>query len=213
MDHFDVDAKTELPAPPAGWRYLDFLGGTRELRCFLVREDVPRNRFMAEHPELLDEALAPIYHHRGISIRQDASYAVPGFYILSLDGHVPALDDIDPPTYLRLTFLLRETRAAMRAELGIEHIHVHYEEKPTGSCNVHFWLLPAAERGTGRVRPITRLDIKAHVTSYRFSEERDTLRAHNVRMRQRFAAVRLRERDDELADLLAAAPLTAAPAR
>jgi hypothetical protein len=199
VEYLDVEAKAELPPPPpAGFRYLDFLGGDKELRCFLVPHDMPRSRFMREHADQLDEALQPVYQHNGICVRQDASYALPAFYIVSLDEHYNAMDRMDDLTHLRVALILRELRAGMRQALGIEYIHLHYEEKPDTSCNVHYWLMPIRDRQTGTTAPIMRLDIRKYLNSFRFRDERQTICANNETMRRHFRQTELAERDDDL---------------
>src|SRR5262249_47396322 len=143
VEYLDVETKAELPPPPpAGFRYLDFLGGGKELRGFLVPHDMPPSPLMREHAGQLHQGLPPLYQHNGICVRQDASYALPAFYIVSLDAHYSAMDRMDDLTHLRVALVLRELRAGMRQALGIEYIHLHYEEKPDPSCNVHYWVMP-----------------------------------------------------------------------
>lgn len=139
--YFDVNNLTELPELPKGLRFFDFIGGTKELRCFVATEDMPRNQFIEEYEDSLDACLKPIYKFNGICVKQDASYALPGFYIISPTNHYRSIDEIDEITHLRLFFILREIRKAMREVLQIEHIHLYYEEKKSKSCNVHYWYM------------------------------------------------------------------------
>jgi hypothetical protein len=153
---------------------------------------------MREHADQLDQALQPVYQHNGICIRQDASYALPAFYIVSLDEHYNAMDRMDDLTHLRAALVLRELRAGMRQVLGIEYIHLHYEEKPDPSCNVHYWLMPVRDRQTGATAPIMRLDIRRYLNSFRFRDEREAICANNATMRQHLRQTGLVRRDDDL---------------
>jgi hypothetical protein len=193
MQYVDVVDRSELPAAPEGFRYLDFMGGSKELRCYLVPRGLPRAKFMSLHRALLDEALQPIYEHRGICVGQDTSYALPGFFIVALDQQYAAMDRMDERTHLRLSFLIREVRQGMRAVLGTQYIHLHYEEKPDASTNVHYWLLPADT-------VIMRLNLREYLKAFRFSEQRSAICASNDKMRAHFQRVNLRERDDDLVD-------------
>jgi diadenosine tetraphosphate (Ap4A) HIT family hydrolase len=204
VDYVDVETKAELPPTPTGLRYLDFLGGDKELRCFLVPQDMPRSHFMSEHADLLDEALHPVYQHNGICVRQDASYALPGFYIVSLDDHYSAMDRLDEATHLRVALVIRELRSGMRDALGIEYVHLHYEEKPDQSCNVHYWVMPVLDRQTMTTTVIMRLDIRQYLSGFRFRDERKQICANNEKMREYFQLTKLARRDDGLVPRLAA---------
>lgn len=179
----DVQAKADLPAPPPGFRYLDFLGGSRELRCFLVPREMRRTEFMRRFPEQLDATLRPIYEHRGVVVRQDCSYALPGFYIVSFEPAFDALDRVPLGRFAESAVVLHTVRAAMRAELGIEHIHLHYEEKAEPSCLVHFWLMPIRSRQGKPETLLTHLDLHDYLGQFRFTANRARILDWNARMR------------------------------
>lgn len=203
MQHVDVADRSEIPAAPAGWRYLDFLGGESELRAFLVPEAMPRTAFYDHHADLLDPVLAPIYTCDGISARQDASYALPGFYIVSFAQQYASIDAMDPVTHLRAAFVIRELRRAMREALGIPYIHLHYEEKPAASCNVHYWLMPVLDPRTQTSPTITRLNIKDYLRQFRFRDTRARIQHCNDEMVRYLEAADLAARDRALAHTLA----------
>lgn len=198
MKFVDVASRSEMPPAPPGYRYLDFLGGQKGLRCFLVPHDMPRYRFMEEYPEQLDSTLTPIYNNNGICVRQDASYALPGFYVASLTDHYPALDVMDETTHLRVSLVIHELRKGMRQKLGVEYIHLHYEEKPDPSCNVHYWVMPVADPETGATTVIMRLNIRDYLARFRFPEQKETICRYNETMFDYFKKVQLARRDDAL---------------
>ncbi|WP_369393001.1 hypothetical protein AB5J72_39565 [Streptomyces sp. CG1] len=202
MQFVDVFDRQEIPTPPNGHRYLEFLGGDRQLRCYLVPKGMPRNRFMNEYGSLLDESLAPIYDHKGVTVRQDASYALPGFYIVALHRQYRALDEMDEKTHLRLFFVLREVRAGLRAALGVEHVHLYYEEKPDETSSVHYWVMPAQQDAEVPATVIMRLNLKDYLRQFRFAAQRPAIIEHNNAMRAYFQETRLRQRDDQLATCL-----------
>jgi hypothetical protein len=180
-------------------RYLDFLGGPAGIRAYLVPADLPRARFIAEHPELLDPVLAPIWDQGGVVVRQDASYPVPGFYVLSFEQHYPSIDAVPLGLNLASAAILAEVRRGMREALGIAWIHLHCEEKPDPSCNVHYWLLPVWPDAAGGVPPITRLALKPYLLQFRLAERRDVILAFNDAMRRHLQA-------SDLAGVLARLP-------
>lgn len=195
-EYCDVNHLSELPILPEELAFLDFIGGTKELRCFVVSKNMPRNQFIEENEHLLDECLLPIYKYKGICVKQDASYPLPGFYIVSPIGHYRSLDEVDEVTHLRLFFILREIRKAMREVLQIEHIHIHYEEKMNKTCNVHYWLLPINDM---HQQPrLYDFKIRAYLESFRFAENRDKIILYNEKLKKHLIENHLTERDENL---------------
>lgn len=180
----DVDTRSDLPRPPRGMRYLDFLGGTKELRCFLVPYDYPRLQFLNFSEELLDPSLLPIFEDNGIVLRQDASYAVPGFYVIGFRKQYRSLDEMPQRKFLKAFAILHRARTIMREVLNIEHIHVYYEEKPAKSCSAHFWLLPIYEEAGRDVPIIYDINLRSYLETFRFSERRGDILSANAIMRE-----------------------------
>ncbi|MEJ5867668.1 hypothetical protein WDV85_07940 [Pseudokineococcus sp. 5B2Z-1] len=194
-DRVDVDRVDELPAAPTGLRWVDFLGGTRNLRCYLVEGGVVRHELMAAVDDL-DRVHDPVLVHAGVTVRQDSSYALPGFYVVALDGHVPALDGAGDAQTVALALAVREVRRGMREALGIELVHLHYEEKPRASSHVHQWLVPVhAEHAAGSTS-LMRLDLHAYLACFVFREQRAAILAANESLRAHFDATGTRERLD-----------------
>ncbi len=195
MKYIDVYTTKELPKPPDGYRYLDFLGGTKELRCFLVPFDYPRCDFFKEYFHLLDKCLKPIYSNKGIFVRQDASFPVPGLYIVSYDEQFSAFDFIDDNTYMRTSLVIKKIREGMRSCLGINYIHMHYEEKKEKSCNVHYWLMPIDQVET----PIIfKLNIMDYLRGFSFAKEREKILEYNEKMEQFLQKIDLIGSDDRI---------------
>jgi hypothetical protein len=196
VQHFDVNTLEELPPLPAGMRYFDFLGGTKTLRCYLVPEEMPRPLFIAQHENDLDECMQAIYANHGICVRQDSSHPTPAFYIVSPTGYFRSVDAVDELTNIRMFFILREIRKAMREALGIQFIHLYYEERATRGCNVHYWLLPIYE--IDKYQRIYQFDIKKYLDSFSFEGAREHIVECNAKMRSFLAAQKVLERDNEL---------------
>lgn len=196
LQYYDVYALSELPSLAKGLRYFDFIGGTKELRCFIVPEETPRNEFIEKNEDLLDPCLKPIYKNQGIIVKQDASFPLPGFYIVCPTKHYRSLDEMDEVTHLRLFFILREIRRGMREVLGIEHAHVFYEEKANKSCNVHYWILPIQD--IVKYPRIYELDVKKYLEQFSFTKERDNILDFNQKMIAFIEEIDLLQRDNQL---------------
>ena len=201
--HCDVDSRKEIPANPPGFRCLDFIGGVKEWRVYVVPDTITRDSFMRGHPELFDPLLLPIYENRGLTIQQDASYALPGFYVISFHAQYRSLDEIDVRQAMRSCFITRELRRAMREQLGIQYVHMHYEEKASASFNVHYSVVPAPDDGFGQPLRLMRTNLREYLAGYRMSEQRAVIDAYNRRLVSHFEATGLRGRDDALANAIA----------
>jgi hypothetical protein len=133
-------------------------------------------------------------------VRQDASYALPGFYIVSFDEQFRALDEMPPSLHALAWFVIREVRSAMRNALGIDYAHLYYEEKPARSTNVHYWLLPL---DVADAQPISRLRLKEYLGRFRCSERRRDIYDYNRRIRRHLVGYGVAERARVLTTQLA----------
>lgn len=194
--HVDVVNLAELPSAPEGYRYLDFIGGSKEIRCYLVPEDMPRNRFMNEFRDQLDVCLSPIYENRGIYVTQDPSFALPGFYIIAHRKQFRSLDEMDEVTHLRMLLILYEIRKGMREALNIQHVHVYYEEKANKSCNVHYWMLPIRE--IQKFPRIYDFNVKEYLSQFSFLRNKSEILLCNAKLQQYLKRVHLLEKDEDL---------------
>ena len=195
MNFFDVNHLNELPDPPNGMRYFDFIGGDKNLRCFLVPETTARPVFIENNEHLLDPTMHAIYSNNGICVRQDSSHPLPGFYIISPTSFYKSIDLLEEDKMMRIFFILREIRKSMREVLGIEFIHLYYEERQLISSNVHFWLLPIYNI---KDHPrIYNFDIKKYLDSFTFDSARSKILEFNEKMRLHLNSVNLLERDNE----------------
>ena len=194
--YVDVVNLAELPHAPQGSRYLDFIGGAKEIRCYLVPEDLPRNRFMDEYKDQLDPCLTPIYENRGVYVTQDPSFPLPGFYIVSHREHFRSLDAMDDTTHLRLLLVLREVRKGMREALSISHVHVYYEEKANKSCNVHYWILPI--RDIEKFPRIYDFNVKTYLSQFSFLKNKAAILQNNEKMRKYLQEAKLLQKDNAL---------------
>ena len=181
MQYFDVTKLEDLPPLQEGYRYFDFIGGTKEYRCFRAPIDLSRGTFMNQHGHLLDECVQPIYKHNGITISQDTSCPLPGFYIVSPDKQFRSIDEVDPITHQRLSFLTREIRKLMREHLNIQFTHIYYEEKANKGCHVHYWILPINDI---KQNPrLYKFDVKDYMDQFTFRDNKQTILDFNKKMK------------------------------
>lgn len=181
-EYIDVDKLEELPKLENNYRYLDFLGGTKQLRCYIVSKDLPRCMFIEEYRDKLDKILLPIYIDDDICISQDASYALPGFYIISLRKHYMNITEVDYKLFQKINFWIYEMRKAMKEVLNIEYVNIYYEEKTSKSANVHYWLMPVKTKD--KIAPkLHYLYLKDYLEQFKLNENKKLIYDYNEKMR------------------------------
>ena len=191
--YIDVNNLADLPNIPDGYRYLDFLGGTKQYRCFIVPKDLPRCVFMEKNRNKLDKILMPVYMDDDICISQDASYALPGFYIISLRKQYKNITELDYHLFNKINFWIFEMRKAMKELLEIEYVNVYYEEKSTESANVHYWLMPVKTKNNEAPK-LHYLYLKDYLEQFKLSENRNEIEEYNKKIRIYIKNERLQER-------------------
>lgn len=191
----DVDLREEFSNPPKGMRYIEFYGGTKSFRGYLVPKELSRADFFINYPEYIPEQNKPIYDHNGIIVRADPKYPCPGFYIISLEKTYRAFDLIDDITFLRFTFILKKLKEGMRSELKINYAHLLSNEKSDPFVNVHFWLVPV----NGNTSPdLLDFDVKKYLESFNGKEELNKILLYNKKLIDYFNKIKLEELDDQL---------------
>ena len=182
-NYIDVNHLRELPKLDCKHRYLDFLGGTKQYRCYIVSNDLPRCIFMEKYRDKLDKILSPIYIDKDICISQDASYALPGFYIISLRNHYRNITEINYRLFEKINFWVYEIRNAMKDVLKIEYVNVYYEEKSSKSANVHYWLMPVITKEN--VAPqLHHLCLRDYLEQFKLSENKKQIENYNKKMKK-----------------------------
>jgi hypothetical protein len=201
-----VHALEELPQPPPGHRWLEFIGGPG-WNCFLLPESLSRCEFLRDYGDELDPVLAPIYDSRGIVVRQDTTFPLRGFYIIATHEVVPSLDAMSLEMHLRIAVIVRAVRQALRSVLGVRNVHLYYQETPLPTSSVHYWLLPVdnavalPSRGYWAVRWVPKfpslleIDRNRLLTSVTLADSRDSLLDAHARMRDALVGLQLAELD------------------
>lgn len=199
---YDVNSLSELPKiEDENFRYLDFIGGTKEIRAFLIPISFPRKDFMIKYSNLIDNKLfAPIYDNKGILIATDTSFAVPGFYVLSYKDYINRCDNISDNLMMRTGILIKNLRKGMKEILNFECCALFSEEKKNGATPLHYWILPkyAELLEKGIDQKFWTEDINKYLRSFKYSEYRDKMIECNEKMRQYFEDIDLKTKDNEI---------------
>ena len=192
-EYIDVNSLEELPELDNDYRYLDFLGGTKQYRCYIVSKDLPRCIFMEKYREKLDKILLPIYMDEDICISQDASYALPGFYIISLRCHYRNIIELNYDLFKKINFWVYEIRKAMKEVLNIEYVNIYYEEKTSKSANVHYWLMPVSTQE--KIAPkLHYLYLKEYLEQFKLTDNRKQIEEYNAKIKKYIEKNKISER-------------------
>ena len=197
IKYYDADDLNELPKLDKTKRYLEFLGGTKKYRCFIVDRDMPRCDFYKNHLELLEEFLYPIYKNRGILVAQDNTFPLPGFYILSYDKKYNSVDEIPESLSIRTSFLLSKIRKLMRTKLNIQFVNIYYEEKNLESNNVHYWILPK-NNDVNCLKKLYEFDLKKYLYQADYKKNKDKIIEYNQIIKKALVDENYSRVDDEL---------------
>ena len=203
--YYDVDNLKQLPKlENPKTRYLDFIGGSKEIRAFVVPYDLPRTDFIKENKELIEtEIFEPIYENKGIVITPDMSYALPGFYVLSYKSFIHHCDSIPDNLIMRTGVLLKYLRKAMKDALGIECCNLYSDEKRRKSNVLHYWIVPKNPEylQEGLDQKLININLSEYLSCFKYSINKDKMLDYNTKMRKYFDEINLKEIDNSIFDL------------
>ena len=183
----DVNDESEIPRAPEGLKYYVCLGGSRNFQAFLTEDGLSKGEFLDSFEGVLDEALQPVYEDDTLVVRQDAKYAIPGFYIVSPKEHFRSIDEMPQEIFDHSLLTMRRIKQNL-GMLGIMNSHIYHDEKYRSPASAHFWALPLHKHPAGLQlnQTIYSRDIWTYLDTYpRFSETGDTIAQYNRDMRQR----------------------------
>lgn len=110
----EVFSENELPLAPEGKKFFTCIGGKKNFQCFLSDNWMSKGQFITTHENELDDCLKPIYENNGIVVRQDAKYAIPGFYIVSPKEHFSNIHDMPATMFQRCMFIAQNVKKDYR---------------------------------------------------------------------------------------------------
>ena len=194
--YIDVNTLKELPKLSEEKRYLEFLGGTKQYRCYIVDKDLPRCDFYKNNSELVSEFLKPVYKNHGIVVAQDNTFPIPGFYIISYEKQYNSIDELPNSLAIRTTGLIQEIRKIMRDKLNIKYVNIYYEEKNSKSNNVHYWILPKTNLVNLKDK-LYEMDLKTYLEKFKLQENKSKIIKYNKLVKDELKK-NYKEIDDEL---------------
>lgn len=201
----EVFSENELPLAPEGKKFFTCIGGKKNFQCFLSDNWMSKGQFITMHENELDDCLKPIYENNGIVVRQDAKYAIPGFYIVSPKEHFSNIHDMPATMFQRCMFIAQNVKKGL-STLGIQQTHIYHDEKYKNPISAHFGVLPLYQRfikENNLDASITSNDIWIYQDLFpKYSETKYKIREFNVRMKHFFKTAHLQQRDNDFTNTL-----------
>lgn len=155
---------------------------------YTVPEETCRGCWINDNPTKLPLECDPIWENKDIIVRQDPECPIPAFYIVSLRNHISSIADIDPEISAKLFETIAKVRYGMKEVLGIERVHLYYEER-VKNPHAHFWLLPLWPEKMEKhniVPKIYKGNIKAYIDLFKYEETKDDMISCNKKMKEFF---------------------------
>lgn len=165
---------------------------TNEYYEFMNGLKVPRSQyrtrgiFLNECGHLLPPHIKPILENEIITVRQDAEFPVPAFYIIGIKEPVASIADVPEDTAALLGLLTHIIRKGMKEVLGVQRVNIYLEEK-LKNPHYHSWLLPMWQEVLDRnhIEPrIWESNIMTYIRLFRFEEEGDRILKYNELLRE-----------------------------
>ncbi len=168
----EVYREEEIPELPEGMKYFVCIGGSRNFQCFPESRSLSRGDFMRKYQDQLAECLQPVFRTDTVQVRQDAMYAVPGFFIVSPIDEYAGLRST-PEDVLSECLLYSElVRKKMAAHPAVKNVQIYYNENFLKPTSTHFWVLPLF---TDSRLSITQEGFWDYVCSFEYSKSKEEI--------------------------------------
>lgn len=197
MNYIDIDNIKELPKISSENRYIEFFGGTKKYRCFIVDKDYTRYSFYREHLELIDKSLYPIYRNRGILVAQDNIFPMPGFYIISYDKQYKNITELPESLIIRTNHIIRCIRKIMNEKLKIKFVSIYCEEKNDEYANIHYCIIPKYKK-LDLTKNLYEMNMKEYLNSFDFNKTKKDIIKYNNTIKKELLKINYKKFDDEL---------------
>jgi diadenosine tetraphosphate (Ap4A) HIT family hydrolase len=181
----EVYDESEFPKEPEGKKYYVVIGGNKNFQGFLTENSLSKGEFLNGYNSKLDACIRPIYEDAWVIVRQDAKYAVPGFYIVSPKAHYRDIKKMPFDLYRYSLRIATKVRKGL-SELGVKRAHIYHDEKYRAPASAHFWVLPLDKTyllEEGLNPTIHSFGIWEYLENYpKYSKKRNAILRYNKKM-------------------------------
>ncbi|MBX7138108.1 MAG: hypothetical protein K1X83_09000 [Oligoflexia bacterium] len=145
-----------------------------------------RGLLMEQRPDLMPPHIEPLIQNEFWTVRQDAEFAVPGFYVVGARAQVLSIADLTAAQMTEFSTIIRAVREIMRSKLGIERVNIYLEEK-LKEPHLHIWLVPMWPEIMEQHGIEPRLwegNVRKYLELFKFEEEDQKILRFNRIMRE-----------------------------
>lgn len=155
---------------------------------FKVDDNECRWCFIKNNEEKIWSHIKPVYKDKLISIRQDAEWPVPWFYVVSINEHIWSIADIPDKIVARLWIAVKYLRIALRDVLLIGKTQIYQEERIINS-HYHIRVLPlrdnvVKESFNGNNPKIYDNNIVDYINKFSFEENNQKILEYNEKIKE-----------------------------
>jgi len=188
-DAIEVNSESDLPELPPDMRYFVSIGGSKEYQAFKAPRSWSRGAFMQRFSDKLDPVLEDLYNHKDVFIRQDASRALPGFYIIGPHRFSTSVDNTDLINFIRCMYVFKVVQDFNSSRKDVHATNFYYDENYGKPVHIHFWALPFTKQKVEQFRMSTRYDDVIswnYLESFGFQENKDKIKYLNEQLKIHF---------------------------
>ena len=176
----DVDKLKDLPVLDKGYKYFPCIGGTRNYRCFVESVDLSRGDFLEKYDKVIPEVIRPVYSAGNILVKQDAQYAVPGFFIVSPKKRYKTIAELPDSLLCECADMISFIKENMLKLPEINDVFIYYDENYKKPSFVHFWVLPVFK---GFNVSVLDGSVWAYLESFEYCCVKDKIKCYNSYMK------------------------------
>ena len=177
-DILELYSLKEIPTPPKGKKYFACIGGKRNFQCFLESNSISRGEFMELRKNELEDFLTPIYIDKYIQVRQDAKYAIPGFFIISPIDEYWSLAELPRELYEKCNYMSFKIRKILSDLPEVEEVYLYYDEHYKKPSSAHFWVLPIFRERKTKNPKIATCDIWKYMDEFQYIEQKEIIKKY-----------------------------------
>jgi len=171
---FEVLFLDEIPNPPAGKKYYPCIGGNLNYQVFMEDNKLSRGDFMRIHENDIEWFLRPLKLSNRTFLRQDAKYAIPGFFILSPQKEYHYVSDMPGMLFAEIIQKAIKIRNFLLSFEGVKSVYLYYDEHYKKPSSVHFWVLPIYKSCSGTPSVLDQ-SVWTYMDTFEYRKNKDTI--------------------------------------
>lgn len=179
----EVDELSELPSLPFDQKFFVCIGGNKKYICFQDDKKLSRSNFFAKYKHYLPNCLRTI-ECNNVQMRQDATYPVAGFMIVSPCKDYQNLSCMSYSSFCDCIKIAIKIKETLEKEELVEYVNIYYDEHYKKPATAHFWVLPVF-KGVKKPRMIDGT-IWEYLEMYDYSNQKELIEEYLEKIEKEF---------------------------